>query len=1414
MGLMDRLAKIAVGLGGAAQAPFGMVKDLATAPFRDEDDYDGFVHTIWTRSMARQGQVLENLIGPDEGLGAAIGGLPENPGDLPTGMAPGLGVIRPGGRALEPVERGLEWLYREGIAEPTATASLLGAQAPKPLRYAPGFIGGAFTAATDPGAIGDAYKRAQETSPGQAFALSMSGIDINNETEVAAFVGTDTYQVMSGTYDAMFRMVADPTVIGGKVAAASKVRFLNRPIRSAKDIEDAITAARTAKFKERVQTHGRDGGIMNEAQVRDQFFPNHDHGPVISSILVDAAKTGTFDEALRALMGDLDQLTKIQTKSQAVANRIARLEGLEDQTRRLVDAGFDVGREQERVKLLSAEVDELFPEARKLEQMEGAFQSIRQVPKVSVADDIRTAYTRTKFYQRSPWMAPLRVTLAMRPHRLVNLHDETSDIQVARMLSKSDLDIETQDVFRSGYMRAATPGERQTALLRAEEAAVQSIADKAGMTVDEIDTVLAVANSQRQRAATVLKSRVYDSKGRSKYTFENEAGVMEEVHLPLLVSQEANVLPMVDLDEVRKATTTIGQHRARHPGTRIPPDMLRMFYRLWKPAVLLRVAWPIRVVGDEQLRIFAKIGALTQMRNLHRRGVDFHTDVLRGIPKGQRGLRELEIEGHKVQGAMGVPGEGPNIHKNLVSSNAAFRQFFDRDEAMIRSTARDLAGEWKSYAPDEAGYGGAFEHVLNQQFGQDAMARKFLAGESVEDVTKWLKGVREGQAYSNRLKFRKRHRERWARTVSEVVEDYTAGNPELKQLALEGRVTTKDLERLIPDAAARPTVHGEMVAQALGTSPTLRLLQKMVDQGMDKLGRAPTDVLSRNPFFDHMYQVEMQRRLKLMDEQAAARGTQVSDDMLRQAEKGSRQYALTETRKLLYDLAEESELAHILRHFVPFYNAWQEVITRWAGLAVENPAFVARARLIWNSPEKAGIVYDEDGSQVHADGTATNAAGKRVKAGEERFMRLPMPEWVNDFPGVETRSGGVALSKTSFNLALQGLPGFGPTVQIPVNEILKDRPDLEDSLKFVMPFGPSQSTASLMMPASVRRLVSRTKGEDDTIYGNTLMRIYFDSLIDYNLGKRDDKPTYAEAKRRTNEFFNVRTAASFLSPAAPMFFSPYQPYIDAYRVMAAEDPATAPQRFLDTYGEEFFPLTQSLSESIDHVPPTAEAFEARGKYKDLVEAHPDLGGVIIGSEGAGEFSYAVYQHQRQAALREGSAETQRKTLSFEEAAPRPDVSLGWIKYRKAMDLLDSIRVERGLPNMQVAAASDLAAAKRKIIDDLAEEFPEWHTEFSVVDRTSFDKKLLGLKEIAEHPDLSKRPEFAGLREYFSARDKILEALSQRKAKTLTAVSNQDLAQLWEAVKAKIVERNLAFSDLYYRHLEFDPVRPISERVSV
>lgn len=1482
MGFLDRMKEIAEAAGGAVSAPVGVAVDLAKAPFTD-DEYGGLVDTLFRSTLKHGTKLVNETIGPEGVGGQIIGALPSHTRDT-------------GNLVLD----SLETVYREGISEPITTALTASS-----LADAPG--GGGLSGLFRREHWREGYRTAQTRSPGQALAVAVGTKDIRSQSELNRFVGSDAYDVISSAADAVLRLTADPTVIAGKAAAAARLNYLVRPIRSADDIGKAMDSTRVARFIDAIED-------KSAAKIRDQFFPNHAHGSVLSTVLAEAPDAVAKRQTLAALMGDRQAFAQLQEAHAPIAAQVDRLTA---ERLSLVQYADDTLFSQaDRLAVVDNELQALYPEQRRMERLDAAVRrdaAVTNVPKaptwgfgpvkLPAGNTIRTGITRSDFYQSSSLAAPLRATFNMLPQRWVNLHSPTGDVQVARLLRESPLDVEAQDALRTRYMEARNPTERQVALESIETQVVQAFADKAGMKPNELGDVMTRAARGRAQATQAVNSRSYDGQGRSKVRFLDDDGVAHEINLPLFITQEQNFHVLPDVQALRQATSAIGRFRMRHPKTDLPIELLDGFHAIWRPQVLLRAGWPIRVVGDEQLRIFAKIGAAAQLRHLaaYGPGAVVDTAVRAGrkvgekaglLEEGERverlgvGMRGFRHRGYDIEAAYGAPGDAANQFRDMNSASSAWRALtgsVGKEEDDLLAHLRQRSGEFRTKTPDMEGYAEDWARAVNDQFGKDPIGRRLLRGESVEDVADWLRGLRpaslamgdevaaeggkvgrivglsddgtsatvrfrgddgksanvevplddlranatnlDGPALAERFSFRAgEDPTEWVETMAAVIDDYTLGDPALKQAALEHRATIDDLARIAPDAAQRPLVHGEIVAQLTGQSMPRELLKGIIDKSFEVLGTKPTDTLSRNPYFDHVYRAEVKRLLDVHETQHSFR---LTANELRGIENKARQYALRESKELLYDLAERNRLAEILRHYMPFYSAFQEVTTRWAGLAIESPAFVARARLVWNSPEKAGIVSDENGNIVNADGTATSPlTGKRTKAGSDRFINMQLaPEYVQNVveavPGAK-RLANAKFNKLGFNLALQGMPGFGPVVQLPVNQLVKDRPELEDSVKWALPFGTTPELIEIILPATAKRAWTLAQGEDSRQFANTRNQIFDSKRVDYLLGKRADPPTWEEATKEAQAFWRFRTVASFVSPVAPGFSSPYQIYIDAYRqaqTRLRDNPAaladkdgnerTADEWFLDTYGEEFFPLTESLSKSNDGVQPTEEGFLARKKYEDLIEAHPQLGGLIIGNEGAGEYAGAVYDYQLTHSVRPGSGTMQRSTPSFEEHAAGPDVRLGWITYRRFMDLIDAERVSRGLPNLQVSAAEPLANLKRAMIEKLSGTNEAWAKEYGNTDRGAWKRKLDGLREIASSDTFANRPDrldITGLRDYLRARDLVIGELGNRKAKTLTAASNQDIAMLWESMKAALVERNLAFGDLYYRYLENDPMR--------
>jgi len=161
MSFLSRVGAIVGGLGYAADELGGLVVDLAKAPFVDDPNLDGFLHTLTGRTMYRGSNMLQDLFGPKDSLvGSSIGAIPEQ-------------VRNPINTVVHPVLQGNQWLYTNGISHPLSTLLTVGSLT-ESARWRAAHGGesnwGAFF---DPTAWSDAWKMSNHTSPGQALAMNL-----------------------------------------------------------------------------------------------------------------------------------------------------------------------------------------------------------------------------------------------------------------------------------------------------------------------------------------------------------------------------------------------------------------------------------------------------------------------------------------------------------------------------------------------------------------------------------------------------------------------------------------------------------------------------------------------------------------------------------------------------------------------------------------------------------------------------------------------------------------------------------------------------------------------------------------------------------------------------------------------------------------------------------------------------------------------------------------------------------------------------------------------------------------------------------------------------------------------------------------------------------------------------------------
>jgi len=534
-------------------------------------------------------------------------------------------------------------------------------------------------------------------------------------------------------------------------------------------------------------------------------------------------------------------------------------------------------------------------------------------------------------------------------------------------------------------------------------------------------------------------------------------------------------------------------------------------------------------------------------------------------------------------------------------------------------------------------------------------------------------------------------------------------------------------------------------------------------------------------------------------------GVEITEDVIQKMDFQARAYALHEVKKYLYDLSESSRFGQMMRWHIPFYPAWQEVLEVWGGIAMRDPTIVGRGMLIWRAPDKLNIVEtDNDGNEFIS-----------IRLSEKVVEGMGLEGWMKYLA-----EGGIRVGKGSFNMITSNpFPSVGPSIQVPVNEVVKNRPDLEEALKFILPYGVKANAIDIVTSPLLKRAGALISGpEGDASYQRDFTNVLIWLDWRFRSGDSSVPPSYDEAHAIARKIWTVRLFANSTSPAQPIFDSPLKPYIDIYRdLIETVGPEDADELFLGQYGNEFFAITMSRTVSLTGIPPTVEGQEARQRFDSIISKYPEYGRFIIGEDAAiGEFSSAAFAWQLSNTPTDDPGFFGQPDREYRDLQLDPDTGmitevdrrLGWQEYIKAMDQIDLERRKRGLPNLRVKEATDLAQMKRSLTNAIGEKYPEWWRDFNERNDLKWPNRIKALRDISTAVLRTEdRPDMEGVRSYLEARATVLQELNHRKqvggSATLGARSNQDLNSLWDSMVNRILEENIHFLPVYYRYLEGD-----------
>lgn len=866
-------------------------------------------------------------------------------------------------------------------------------------------------------------------------------------------------------------------------------------------------------------------------------------------------------------------------------------------------------------------------------------------------------------------------------------------------------------------------------------------------------------------------------------------------HPHLFVEHAARALPLPDARDLRTATSFLRPLLANAPAEAVIGSIDKAMTQ-WKRLQLLRGAYVLRVVGEEQARI-----ATTGLDSAFHHPVSWFAYMT-----GRKGavdvLGEPLAEADAFQKAMNKGWAG-------WADSAAVDRYPTRFRKGDKNFMPAWAGELLKLKRDPVAaraIAGATPDELRAAFrdGDLSWARREMAQESA--------GLADAATADD-----------YVASIFDRINQATGGDPELLDLLRTGLLedATEEGVRIADNLRPTPEFLDELATRVehapdwvAGDAAGHRITDgrgvwdKATTYAFSLLGTRPTNKLSRSPVFKQNYwgaiedvipklTAEAQRAVIAQARDAgmgrefladlATRTARTGELTVEHADHLAKSFALDETRKLLYDLTEKSQFFDANRLMTPFGEAWLEMVKVWAKIGTENPQVPVR-----RIPQIITAARDND--------TNPDTGFFRENGRGEEVFTYPGAEFITDkLLGVPVPlTGRVA----GLSMATEVLPGVGPVVSIPAGWFLPDTPEWETVRDFVFPFGEPERRDTLwsLAPAWARKAeqaINAAGGRDERMFASTTMDVarYLASTGEYDTSSEEGMARLAsDAKDKAAGVYAVRAVAQWFAPSAP---SPEWVVQDTdgqlmVAQVVADDfhdlqdrvgPAAATSVFLDLYGPDLALLMEGKTKAaIPNAPVSAAGITWEQQHPAIVKRFPNAYGYFATQ---GDFDFEAYEKQ--------IAAGKRKPLTVDEATKLANARIGRHLYDVA-----KARVGDKRTKAESRWLSDFRDALRQ--DYVGYDLP------APVPQAPRDKVIDELVQAAHDPELADTKLAESLRIYLTARDRAIEVAragglasfaDAKRAKPLRAklramgetiaAEDEQFAEVWKFVFVREVD---------------------------
>jgi hypothetical protein len=834
----------------------------------------------------------------------------------------------------------------------------------------------------------------------------------------------------------------------------------------------------------------------------------------------------------------------------------------------------------------------------------------------------------------------------------------------------------------------------------------------------------------------------------------------------------------------------------------------------------------------EDLDLAGKVNTFKELQKEKLSVYNHYSEVLNRAkssnPKARIGTGSFEVttsDGQKYVLHDAFGGPLGNMFRKIASSGNSFERMVDSNTDMyMRKLTSKGIGQVK---PTDPGYFDQWAQTLRTQFGNSAVVKKIVAGESADDISRWLRNSPDGRDLRRRLAIPSDEAADYIAKVNGFLDQYLPASSNLRSKL--GEITANDLRSTFKDPTELPIIHGHILEENLYNTSRIKG-KEIINTLFHFLGTLPEDTWARNPLYVHFYREEAKRRVDIV---AGLKGERLSVADQQEIMGAAHKTALREMKNVLFNIERRSNLSSAMKYISPFFSAQENAYKTWLKLAVANPQIINRGYLVWNSPNKAGLVTDQDGKEVPAGQTSGND-----------IIWVGLPKGLTKIPGLQSLTE-LGIPKGSLDILFQGgmdvlyMKGnpnvfsdifpVGPYVGVPVSEIVKRQPSLEDSFKWALPFGPSKNAVSGFLPSWFQKLQTKSAGLEDPAFARSYQLIW---NTEQQKAKRNGLPAVNAEKimKMTQDYWSMRTAANLIMPFAPRFDSPYKFYLDKSREYKRVYGLDADAKFLQDY-PEFFSFSASLSSNPTGVQSSVQATNNINKYSGLVgelaKIEPKLVGLVVNNPSGYEFSQAAYNYLYNKRVASDSPQKFLSSQSPAEAQRKNEAEKGWIIYNQFSDAIDNELQKRNLSSVQQNGAEDLKYYKEQVIQKLSIQTDNegkpltdtktgqfvqtaWYNDYLDSDGSKTNRVIVGLGTILNDEKFVKdnrnNTTWKSVSTYLDFRKALANELAKRDVKSIEAKANADLKYYYDGMVNKLKQDDkLGFSYLYDRFLSQDLV---------